>query len=245
MGLRGRLVGLGTSHGAVTAGTGLGSSSANSHLTSAVARNGVDAAVVYAQVRPSLVTVATTVLQRRSRAQGEGSGVVLDTARRILTNNHVVDGASSINVTFAGGHSYPVTVVVQDAPNDLAGLLVKAPAALVHPATLGDATRLHVGDSVLALGNPLGYEASLSEGIVSGLDRTFNEGQGTVMRHLIQSDAAINSGNSGGPLLDAAGSVVGINTLLDNANNTDSFTDMGFAVSMNTARAPISRAGTD
>jgi putative serine protease PepD len=208
-----------------------------------VARNGIDAAAVYDQVRPSVVTIDTTTVSRRRRDQGEGTGIVLDTNGHILTNDHVIADVSQITVSLADGHSYPATVLATDADNDLAVIGINAPASALHPATLGDPSSLRVGQPVLAIGNPLGYEASLSEGVVSGIDRTFDPGDSTpAIHHLIQSDAAINPGNSGGPLLNDRGEVVGVNTLLDNADGSDAFAGIGFAVPIDAAQSVIQQA---
>jgi len=227
-----------------TAGSRLSATSAAAGTGgTAAARNGVDATGIYDQARPSVVTITTSTVSRRGRAQGEGSGIVLDTGGRILTNNHVVEGASRLQVTFSDGQSYAATVLATDPTNDLAVVQVPAPPGELHPATLGDATTLRVGQPVVAIGNPLGYEGSLTEGVISGLDRTFAHPSATTMDHLIQSDAAINPGNSGGPLLNAKGEVIGVNTLLDNADGTDSFSGIGFAVPISTAQKVIQQAG--
>jgi putative serine protease PepD len=222
--------------------TGLPAGTTASLTSGDVARNGLDAAGIYARVRPEIVTINTTTVSRRSRDEGEGTGIVLDTNGHILTNNHVIDSVGTIKVTLESGQSYDAKVLTQSPDIDLAVIAITVPANLLHPATLGDATKLRVGEPVLALGNPLGYEATLTEGIVSGLDRTFDDGQGNTLDHLIQSDAAINPGNSGGPLLNGNGEVVGINTLLDNADNSQSFAGIGFAVSIETARDLIRQA---
>lgn len=210
----------------------------------ALGRSGLDAVAIYTQVHPEVVTIETTVTARRRQDQGEGTGIVLDTSGHVLTNDHVVDPANTITVSLETGQSYTATVLTKDSTNDLAVLQVPAPANLLHPARLGDATTLQIGEPVVAIGNPLGYEATLTEGIISGLDRTFDDGNGDTMAHLIQSDAAINPGNSGGPLLNAAGEVIGINTLLDNADGSDNFSGIGFAVPINTARSLIQQATT-
>ena len=208
----------------------------------ALARNGLDAAAVYDAVRPSVVVIETTTVTRRQRDDGEGTGIILDTSGRILTNNHVIQDVMRISVTLADGHSYPGTVLATDETNDLAVLSITAPAAALHPAKLGAATALRVGEPVLAIGNPLGYEATLTEGIVSGVDRTFDPGDSPPLHHLIQSDAAINPGNSGGPLLNGRGEVVGVNTLLDNADGSAQFSGIGFAVPIDAAKDVIAQA---
>ncbi len=206
------------------------------------ARNGLDAEAIYAAVRPAVVIIDTTTITRRQRDQGEGSGIVLDTNGHILTNNHVIDRANRIQVTLADGKSYTANVLATDADNDLAVIGVNAPASSLHPARLGDPKTLRVGQPVVAIGNPLGYEATLTEGIISGIDRTFDDGNGDTMQHLIQSDAAINPGNSGGPLINAAGEVIGINTLLDNTDGTSEFSGIGFAVPIDEAKGVIAQA---
>jgi S1-C subfamily serine protease len=213
-----------------------------------VGRNGVDAEAVYTNVRPSVVTVDTTTRGsgRRPGDQGEGAGIVLDTAGHILTNDHVIDGVTSINVITDDGNSHIAQIVATDANADLAVIKIDVPAASLHPATFGDPGKLRVGEPVLAIGNPLTYEASLTEGIISGLNRTFadtsNAGPGA-MQGLIQSDTAINPGNSGGPLITGDGAVVGINTLLDNADGSDNFSGIGFAVPIDQARPVLKQAG--
>jgi putative serine protease PepD len=249
--LLGGIIGAGITFGLDQAfgGSGGGSSGGSSGVRvsdsrgAAVARNGVDAATIYTQVLPSVVTIDTVSGTGRRRDEGEGTGIVLDTKGDILTNYHVIDGADQIQVTFNGSsRSYNATVAAQDEADDLAVISVSAAPSGLHPATLGDPSQLHVGDPVLAIGNPLGYEASLTEGIVSGLGRTFDDGQGPTLHNLIQEDAAINPGNSGGPLLNSRGEVVGINTLLDNADNTDEFSGIGFAVPISSAKSLISQA---
>jgi putative serine protease PepD len=209
----------------------------------ALAKNGLDAAGIYAQVSPSIVTIDTATVTRRRRDEAEGTGIVLDSKGNLLTNYHVIDGAQQIHVTLAGGgRTFDGTVVAQDQANDLAVLRINAPAGSLHPVTLGDPSQLRIGDPVLALGNPLGFQSSLSAGIVSGLDRTFSDGSSAPLLHLIQEDAALNPGNSGGPLLNSRGEVVGINTLLDNADGSDNFSGIGFAVPISTAKSLISQA---
>lgn len=250
-GLIGGIIGAGTMFG-LTQAFGHASSGTSSSVTGSgrgvrtsniTARNGVDAEAIYADVRPSVVEIDTSTLRRRGREEGTGTGIVLDTSGHILTNNHVVDGVGAIQVVLADGRSYPATVVATDQDNDLAVLHIDAPAASLHPARFGDPSRLRVGDPVLALGNPLGYEATLTEGIVSGLDRTFDDGESPPMYHLIQADAAINPGNSGGPLLNANGEVVGVTTLLDNPDGATAFAGIGFAVPINAATNVLKQAG--
>lgn len=236
-------VGSGGNH-ASTGSTGVRVSDvrANSTSTVPVARNGVDASAIYDQARPSVVTITTTTVSRRQQAQGEGTGIELDTNGRILTNNHVVEGSSRIQVTLDNGQNYQATVLATDPTIDLAVISISAPASDLHPARLGDPSTLRVGEPVVAIGNPLGYEATLTEGVISGLDRTFDDGHGNTLHHLIQSDAAINPGNSGGPLLDPSGAVVGVNTLIDNADGSNAFAGIGFSVPISAAQSLIRQA---
>lgn len=215
---------------------------ASTTTDSLTARNGLDAEAIYNRVHPSTVIIDTKTLRTRSRQEGEGTGIVLDTAGHILTNNHVIEGVTQIQVTTADGKTFTGDVLATDPDHDLAVIHVAGGDAL-QPVILGDPSTLHVGQPVLALGNPLGYEATLTEGIISGLDRTFDDGQTTPMSHLIQSDAAINPGNSGGPLLNGNGEVVGINTLLDNPDGGSSFSGLGFAVPIDEAQGVLKRAG--
>lgn len=146
-----------------------------------------------------------------STSQGLGSGVVFDHSGDVVTNAHVVAGASSLSVTDPTGRTYKATIVGRFAPDDLA--VVHAQAASLPSATFGDSRKLQVGDIVLAIGNPLGLRSSVTEGIISALGRTVTEPDGAALPNVIQTSAAINPGNSGGALVDLAGDVVGIPTL--------------------------------
>ena len=157
---------------------------------------------VVKQVSPSVVLIKTD--------QGLGSGIVFDAKGDIVTNNHVVEGANSFQVTVANGTQYPASLVGSFAADDLAVLHVNATG--LTPATFADSTSLAVGDLVLAIGNPLGLQSSVTEGIVSALGRTVNE-DNAVLPNVIQTSAAINPGNSGGALVNLAGQVIGIPTL--------------------------------
>ncbi|MGH7778007.1 MAG: S1C family serine protease [Candidatus Dormibacterales bacterium] len=155
-------------------------------------------------------SVSASVVQIQT-SQGLGSGVVYDSKGDIVTNDHVVAGASSYSVTLADGRKFPARLVGAFAAGDLAVIRVSAPS--LHPASFGDSSKLQVGDIVMAIGNPLGLQSSVTEGIVSALGRTVGEGNGVTLPGVIQSSAAINPGNSGGALVDLSGHVVGIPTL--------------------------------
>ncbi len=193
-----------------------------------------DLADLYAQVRPSIVTV-----EGSSRtAGGLGSGIILDKQGHILTNNHVIDGFTSLDVRFADGSSYSAKVVGTDPGNDIAVIQVQgAPASSLVPALLGDSDKIRVGELAVAVGNPLNLSGSVTQGIISGVGRSLDEGTGgRPLRALIQSDAAINPGNSGGALFNKNGEVIGITTAIDNSNNERAFAGIGYSVPINTAK---------
>src|SRR3954451_19762820 len=195
-----------------------------------------DAAVAYRRIIPSLVTVTTT--QARSGAGGPrselGAGVVVNAQGLVLTAQHVVDGGGRIQVQFADGTRATARVVRRQPQNDIAVLGVDQLPQVVVPAVLGGGA--NVGDAVFPVGNPLGLPGSLTAGVVSALDRSISTGAGRSLKGLIQFDAAVNPGNSGGPLLDRNGHVVGIVTALANPSRQPYFVGIGFAV-------PIAAAG--
>ena len=151
---------------------------------------------------------------RRSRARAresaaEGTGFVYDAKGDIVTNEHVVDGSSTVRVKLSDGSTYKATVVGTDISSDLAVLHIDAPASKLTPLALGDSSALAVGDGVVAIGNPFGLDGTVTSGIVSAIDREISAPDGTPIEGAIQTDAAINHGNSGGPLFNLAGKVVG------------------------------------
>jgi len=163
---------------------------------------------------------------------GAGSGFVITPDGYILTNNHVIHGARAIEVLFADGSTAPADVVGGDPDTDIA--LVRAHTARLAPVDLGDSDALRVGQLVVAMGNPFGLQASVTTGVVSALRRTLRATTGRLIEDIIQTDAALNPGNSGGALLDSRGRVIGVNTaIIAGANAT------GFAVPINTAKRII------
>jgi len=196
------------------------------------------AAIVEA-VRPSVVAIFTQSVGRdfffqSVPTQGAGTGIILSADGNILTNGHVVSGAEKIEVLLSDGRKLPGKVVGSDSESDLA--VVKVEATDLKPATIGDSSQLHVGDTVIAVGHALALPGgpTVTEGIVSALERSIREPGGVVLQNLIQTDAAINPGNSGGALLDSAGAVIGVNTAVaGEAQN------IGFAIAISPARRTV------
>jgi putative serine protease PepD len=164
--------------------------------------------------------------------QAQGSGFVYDNQGHIITNQHVVDGAESVSVRFSDGSTQDATVVGTDPSTDLAVLEVDAPASLLKPLRLGKSSELAVGDGVIAIGSPFGLEQTVTTGIVSALNRQINSPNGFAIDDAIQTDAAINHGNSGGPLLDLDGRVIGVNSQIESESGGND--GIGFAVPSDT-----------
>jgi S1-C subfamily serine protease len=198
---------------------------------------------LYEAVRPSVVriTTGTDTDPFSDRADGLGSGVVLDTEGHILTNHHVVRGFDEVTVTFADETVATADVVGSDPGNDIAVIRVDVDdPGILKPAKLGDSESVRIGTFVAALGNPFGLDGTFTTGVVSGLDRTLPaSGSGRPIRGLIQSDAAVNPGNSGGALINAAGEVIGINTAIENPGGTG-FAGIAYAVPINTPKRYMS-----
>lgn len=164
-----------------------------------------------------------------------GSGFFWDMNGNIVTNNHVVDGASKVEVTLADGTTYPATIVGQDPYSDLAVIKASVPADKIHPVTLADSTQLKVGEIAIAIGNPYGFEGSMSVGNVSGLGRELPSSQADQttgatysIPDIIQTDASINPGNSGGVLVDVNGQVIGVTNAIESSSGSNS--GVGFAI---------------
>jgi S1-C subfamily serine protease len=175
--------------------------------------------------------------------QGEGSGFVVDTQGHIVTNNHVVADTTELRVTFFDGTTVPASIVGTDPDSDLAVIKVDVPPESLRPVIWGDSDQVHVGQRAIAIGNPFGYENTLTSGIISGLSRSL-PAVTTKYRipDIIQTDAAINPGNSGGPLLNSQGEVVGINSaIVPNFNQSGerSFLGVGFAIPSNLAQRVV------
>jgi putative serine protease PepD len=164
-----------------------------------------------------------------------GSGFVYDTKGNIVTNEHVVSGATSVTVKFQDGSSLKGTVVGTDPSTDLAVVHVNAPASKLTPLALADSSKVAVGDGVVAIGNPFGLDGTVTSGIVSALNREIAAPDNTPIEGAIQTDAAINHGNSGGPLLDLHGSVIGVTSQIESDSGGND--GVGFAVPSNTLRS--------
>lgn len=188
---------------------------------------------LYERNNPSVVHI----LVQSNLGGGEGSGFVYDTQGYIVTNNHVVEGAQQIVVTFSDDTQAAATVVGTDVQSDLAVIRVDVPAAELVPVTLGDSEALRVGQSVVAIGNPFGLDGTMTTGIVSALGRQLPAGSVTpngsqyVIPGIIQTDAAINPGNSGGPLFNLQGEVIGVNTAIESAVRSSA--GVGYAIPSN------------
>jgi putative serine protease PepD len=183
---------------------------------------------VVKQVGPSVVLIQTS--------QGLGSGIVLDATGNVVTNDHVVQGSSGFRVTLADGKQSQAQLVGTFPADDLAVLHVDA--AGLHPAAFADSSSVQVGDVALAIGNPLGLQSSVTEGIVSALGRTVNEDNGVALPNVVQTSAPINPGNSGGALVDLQGQVIGIPTLAatDPQLGGGAAAGIGFAIPSNVVR---------
>ncbi|HEY7207710.1 MAG TPA: trypsin-like peptidase domain-containing protein [Gaiellaceae bacterium] len=165
-----------------------------------------------------------------------GSGFVIDKAGHIVTNDHVVQGARSVEVSFSNNDRLKARVVGADPSTDVAVLQVRAHSRALVPLQLGDSDAVQVGDPVFAIGNPLGEDRSITSGIVSALQRRIFAPDGYPIDHVIQTDAALNHGNSGGPLLDAAGQVIGVNSQIQSTGPDGGNIGIGFAIPIDTVK---------
>jgi putative serine protease PepD len=187
----------------------------------------------------SIYQLANKGVVEITAGQGQGSGFVYDADGHIITNEHVVEGTSSVSVRFWNGKTFTASVVGTDASTDLAVLKVDAPVSQLFPLSLGDSSKLVVGDQVVAIGSPFGLEGTVTSGIVSALHREMTSPNHFAIDNSIQTDAAINHGNSGGPLLNAQGKVVGVNSQIE--SNSGGNEGVGFAIPSNTVRSIASQ----
>src|SRR5882757_8997291 len=199
---------------------------------------------IYKRDAPGVVNVKSEIVQRTQSPfgfpqdqQGEatGSGFVVDQQGYILTNAHVVDGASQVTVSFEDKKTENAKIVGKDSSTDLALLKVDASGLNLKPLQLGDSSNVQVGDPTIAIGKPFALDRTLTTGVVSALQRQISAPNGFTISNVIQTDAAINPGNSGGPLLDAVGRVIGINSQIATGGSSQGSVGIGFAVPINTA----------
>jgi putative serine protease PepD len=196
---------------------------------------------IYKTATPGVVDI--TVTQKSSggfglgqqQSQAEGTGFVYDTKGDIVTAAHVVDGASSVKVKFKDGKTASATVVGSDNSTDTAVIKVSAPASELHPLTVGSSSSVQPGDEVVAIGSPFGLTETMTAGIVSAIGRTITAPNNYSISGAIQTDAPINHGNSGGPLLNASGAVIGVNVQID--SNSNGSEGVGFATPIDTVKS--------
>jgi S1-C subfamily serine protease len=205
---------------------------------------------IYKRDAPGVVFIRSEVVQRtpspfdfgfpeEQRGVATGSGFVIDKDGTILTNAHVVNDATKITVKFANKKSATAQVLGKDESTDLAVLKVDPDGLGLHPLPLGSSRSVQVGDPTIAIGNPFGLERTLTTGVVSAVQRTIRAPDGFQIDHVIQTDAALNPGNSGGPLLDASGRVIGINSQIETGGSGTGSVGIGFAVPIDTAKQII------
>lgn len=201
---------------------------------------------IYRNASPGVVEITVRATRAsqfpfggRQETTGQGSGFVYDSDGHVVTNAHVVDGADHVTVRFSNGHTYSATVVGRDTSSDLAVLDVDAPADQLHPLALADSANVAVGDGTVAIGSPFGLQNTVTTGIVSGLHRTINAPDGFAIEDAIQTDAAVNHGNSGGPLLDASGDVIGVNSQIESDSGGNE--GVAFAIPSNTLKNVVSQ----
>ena len=192
---------------------------------------------IFEQTEESVVQVNVRTTDGRNNPGNMGSGFVYSEDGYIITNNHVVDDAGIVNITFLDGESYTAKIIGTDPDLDLAVLKVEMDSRYIQPIPIGDSSQLKVGEQITAIGNPFGLSGSMTSGIISQMGRLLPQDSGYSIPDVIQTDAAINPGNSGGPLLNMKGEVVGINTAIQSA--TGEFTGVGFAVPSNTVKKVI------
>ena len=192
---------------------------------------------IFEKTEASVVQVNVRSADGRITPGNMGSGFVYSDDGYIITNNHVIDNAEKVTITFLDGESYIAQIIGTDSDLDLAVLKVQTGSTYLQPIPIGDSSKLKVGQEIAAIGNPFGLSGSMTSGIISQMGRLLPQDSGYSIPDVIQTDAAINPGNSGGPLLNMKGEVVGINTAIQSA--TGEFTGVGFAVPSNTVKKVI------
>jgi S1-C subfamily serine protease len=232
----------------VAAATPISSTSSSS----TTGQTSIDVAEIYRRNAPGVVQITTTARGETQTdpfgnvvpgetQQALGSGFVIDKAGHVVTNFHGVDGATEIEVSFSNQETVSAEIVGTDASTDLAVLKVDVDAKGLTPLSLADSDVVEVGDPVVAIGNPFGLERTATAGIVSALQREVRAPNDFTIDHVIQTDAPINSGNSGGPLIDADGRVIGVNSQIETANGSSGNVGIGFAVPSNTVKSVVAQ----
>ena len=228
------------------------SSSAPAAFSSTGPRESINA--IYRASAPGVVHIETTTRVQQppdpffgnpfgttQTQRALGSGFVIDMAGHIVTNYHVVRGANTIQVSFSNNERFKARLVVVDPSTDIAVLKVDVKARALKPLTLGDSDTVRVGDQVIAIGNPFGLDRSVTAGIVSAVQRRISAPNNLSISHVIQTDAALNHGNSGGPLLDAQGDVIGVNAQIETGGSSDGNVGIGFAIPINTVKDVVAQ----
>jgi S1-C subfamily serine protease len=210
---------------------------------------------IYTRSAPGVVQVTSTsvvnvpadpffgnLFPTQQQQRSLGSGFVIDKAGHIVTNYHVVSGAKRVNVSFSNGASTKASIVGTDPSSDLAVLKIDASSRAFTPLPLGNSDEMHVGDPVVAIGNPFGLDRTVTAGIISAIQRAITSPNGYTIDHVIQTDAAINHGNSGGPLLNSRGQVIGVNSQIETGDSgSGGNVGVGFAIPSNTVKTVIAQ----
>ncbi len=230
--------------------------SAQVPVTEKASAKGLTVNEIYRRAAPGVVQVTATQVvstpnvdpffgtpfPSQQRAEALGSGFVIDKAGHIVTNYHVVEGARSVDVSFSNNESMKAKVVGTDPSTDIAVLQVDAHSRALTPLSLGNSDTVRVGDSVVAIGNPFGYDRTVTAGIVSALQRVIQAPNSYSIDHVIQTDAALNKGNSGGPLLNPLGEVIGVNSQISTGGSgSTGNVGIGFAVPINTVKTVVAQ----
>ncbi len=216
----------GSSTPAATTPSGSGSSSADEGASVAV----------YNKVSPAVVQITGLTTSGGQQMEVLGSGIVIDSKGNILTNYHVIQGASDLTVTLSDEAAVSAKVVGTDPADDLAVVMGDFSGISITVATLGDSSKVAIGQQVLAIGNPFGLQETVTEGVISGNDRSLPSQTSKPLVEMFQTDAAVNPGNSGGPLVDLSGNVIGINTAIENPSGQDVFAGIAYAIQINDAK---------
>jgi S1-C subfamily serine protease len=229
---------------------------ASAAVATAPARTALSINDIYRRAAPGVVQVTSTSVvtvpadpffgnpffPQQRQQQSLGSGFVIDKAGHVVTNYHVVQGAKQISVSFSNGGTMKATIVGSDPSSDLAVLKIDASSRALTPLALGDSDSMTVGDPVVAIGNPFGLDRTVTAGIVSAIQRAITAPNGYTIDHVIQTDAAINHGNSGGPLLSGRGQVIGVNSQIETGDSgVGGNVGVGFAIPSNTVKTVIAQ----